>query len=413
MQRRVAIAAVAVVGILSLTACSSSGSSGSGSGSKTLTVLTYQTTSPQKGAYDAFLAKCSKDGSGYTFKQLGVPQTSLITKATQLTASGDAPAMILADNNNVPTLADAGVLGKLPMAATGLKASDFESGPLKSGQYKGVQYGLPVGNNGEVIVYNKGVLSKAGVAVPKSWAELQAAAKKLTTGGKYGFGQSFGPGETLTWNWITQLWSNGGSLTNLTSQQSIDATNFWTSFIRNGTAPKASLNWVSTDLQGQFTGGQLPMVQVGTWVLPGLLADAKKAGIDVGITEQVSPTGSAPEVPFGGEIMAEGAGAKGDQATAVAKCIGLFSKNVTSLSKFDELLGYVPSYIPAQKGFLAANPTLQVMADQLAHARARTDQVGPKYAAYTTAMSTALQQVASGSKSAQAALAAAQIAANQ
>jgi multiple sugar transport system substrate-binding protein len=402
---------IAGIGVIGLTACSTGGS-GDTSAGKDLTVLTYQTTEPQKSTYDAFLAKCSKESDGYTFKQVTVPQTDLITKATQLTASGDAPAMIVADNNNVPTLADAGVLASLDMASAGLKASDFEQGPLKSGQFDGKQYGLPVGNNGEVIVYNKAALETAGIAVPKSWQELKGAAKALTAGGKFGFGQSFGPGETLTWNYVTQLWSNGGSLTDLTSDKAVEAAEFWTSFILDGTAPPASLNWVSSDLVGQFTGGQLPIVQVGTWVLPGLLTDAKAAGIDVGITEQVSPDGSAPAVPFGGEIMAVGAGATGDSAKAVAKCIGSFSSDAKALATFDTTLGYVPSYIPAQAGFLAANPTLQVMADELGNARPRTGEVGAKYAAYSSALSTALQQIASGSKSAPDALAAAKTAAS-
>jgi multiple sugar transport system substrate-binding protein len=412
MHKRTTVVALATVGALALAGCSSQGVSPSG-GNKTLNVLTYQTTNPQKGAYNDFLAQCSEDSEGYTFKQLSVPQDQLITKATQLTASNDAPAMILADNNNVPTLADAGVLGELDMSATGLKASDFEKGPLTSGQYKGVQYGLPVGNNGEVIVYDKAALAGAGVGVPKSWDDLKSVAKVLTKDGKYGFGQSFGAGEPLTWNWITQLWSNGGSLSDLTSAKSVQATEFWTSFILDGTAPKASLDWDSSNLAGQFTSGQLPMVQVGTWVLPGLLADAKKAGIDVGITMQVSPSGAAPTVPFGGEIMALGVGATGDAAKAVAKCIGSFSKDPVALTKFDNILGYVPSYIPAQKGFLDQNPSLQVMADQLSNSKPRTEGVGAKYAAYSTAISTALQQVASGSKTAPEALAAAAKAAKQ
>jgi multiple sugar transport system substrate-binding protein len=411
MRKHIALTVIAGISMVGLAACSAGGS-GDSSASKDLTVLTYQTTEPQKSTYDAFLAKCSKESDGYTFTQVTVPQTDLITKATQLTASGDAPAMIVADNNNVPTLADAGVLATLDMDSTGVKVSDFEKGPLESGQFDGKQYGLPVGNNGEVIVYNKAVLDAAGIAAPKSWQELKDAAKALTANGKFGFGQSFGPGETLTWNYVTQLWSNGGSLTDLTSDKAVQAAEFWTSFILDGTAPPASLNWGSSALVGQFTGGQLPIVQIGTWVLPGLLTDAKAAGIDVGITMQVSPDGSGPVVPFGGEIMAVGAGATGESAKAVAKCIGSFSSDVNALTTFDTTLGYVPSYIPAQAGFLATNPTLQAMADELANARPRTGEVGAKYAAYSSALSTALQQIASGSKSAPDALAAAKTAAN-
>jgi multiple sugar transport system substrate-binding protein len=283
-------------------------------------MLTYQTTDPQKGMYDDFLARCTEEvEGGYTFEQLVVPQTALIQKATQLTASGDAPAMILADNNNIPTLADAGVLAPFSIDDAGLEESDFEQGPLESGSYEGTQYGLPVGNNGEVIVYDKDALAAAGIAdPPKSWQELKDTARALTADDKYGWGVSFNAGEVLTWNWVGQLWSNGGSLTDLTSPESVEATEFWTSFILDGTAPQASIGWESADLQGQFTGKQIPMVQVGTWVLPGLLEEAEKAGINVGIAGQVSADGDAPIVPFGGEILALSSGATGDVARASA-----------------------------------------------------------------------------------------------
>jgi multiple sugar transport system substrate-binding protein len=377
-------------------------------------MLSYQTSEPQKGLYNKFLDRCSEDvEGGYTFKQLVVPQTELIQKATQLTASGDAPAMILADNNNVPTLADAGVLAQFDVNDSGLSESDFEQGPLESGSYDGTQYGLPVGNNGEVIVYDKDALAAAGVTPPKSWQELKDAARALTADGKYGWGVSFNAGEVLTWNWVGQLWSNGGSLTDLTSPESVEATEFWTSFILDGTAPQASIGWESADLQGQFTGKQIPMVQVGTWVLPGLLADAEKAGINVGIAPQVSADGGPPNVPFGGEILALSSGATGDVAKAASECLGLFFSDVDTLIEFDSALGYVPAYKPAQEGFIENNPDLQVMADQLATARARTEEVGPQYAAISTAMSTALQAVASGSASVEDALATAQQAAQQ
>lgn len=411
MRKKLIVAAVAIGGLLSMSACSTT--STASTDHKTLTVLSYYTAEPAKSAFDKFLAGCTKANPGFTFKQLGVPQANIITKATQLTASGNGPAIIIADNPNTPTLAAAGVLRKIDVAATGLKTSDFEKGPLDSGAYKGVQYGLPIGNNGEVIVYNTAALQSAGIAPPKSWADLTAAAKKLTVGGKYGFGQSFGGGEETTWTWITQLWSNGGSLTKLTDDSSIAATDFWTSFIRNGTAPKASLNWTSNDLVTQFTTGQLPIVQVGTWTLAQLQADAKKAGIDVGIAPQISPDGSAPHVPFGGEVMTVGSGATGAANAAASKCIGSFSKDPAALAKFDGLLGYVPSYIPAQSQFLDANPDLKVMAGQLANAQSRTAEVGAKYNAYSAAISTALQQIAAGTKSTKDALAAAQTAANQ
>lgn len=79
-----------------------------------LTLLTYLDYDGPNLVFDDLLARCS-ESTGYTFKKLVVPQNELITKATQLTATGDAPAIIVADNNNVATLADIGLLSELSL----------------------------------------------------------------------------------------------------------------------------------------------------------------------------------------------------------------------------------------------------------------------------------------------------------
>lgn len=397
------IGALALLGIVGagLTGCTggSSPSSTAGGGHRTLTVLTYQTL--PNPTYTAYFKECKKE-TGYTFKQVNVPQTQLINKAVQLTSSGDAPAMIVADNNNVATLADAGVLA--PISLGKLNPKDFVQGPLQAGQYKGKQYGLPVGNNGEVIVYNKAMLSAAGISAPKSWDELTAAAKTLTTNGRYGFAQTFAPGETMSWNYWTQLWSNGGSIKHLSAKPAVEAAAFWSSFIKDGTAPQASLQWQATDIAAQLTKGQIAMGQVGTWTLPSLEDAAKKASMDIGITAQVTPHGEKPIIPFGGEELTMGTGLSSDEAKAVNDCIVSWSSDKAKLATRDEALGYLPSYIPAQAAVLKVSPDLQVLADMLTNSRSRTAEVGPDYPAYSTAVSTALQKIATGSATAQEAM---------
>ncbi|WP_172582674.1 extracellular solute-binding protein [Subtercola boreus] len=355
-------------------------------------MLTYA-QGDQVPMYKKFFDQCSAD-TGYTFEQLQVPANDLLNKAVQLTASGSGPAVILADNQMIAGLANAKALA--PITLGSLSASDFVEGPLKSGQFDGKQYGLPVGNNGEVIVYNKKLLADAGLAVPTSWDTLTAAAKALTTSDRYGFGQTFQGGETLSWNYWAQLWSAGGSIAKLDSPAAVESATFWASFLKDGTAPQASLQWQSDNLISEVAAGRLAMAQVGTWTLSKLLSEAKDAGVDIGITTQVSKSGDAPVVPFGGEVMAAGASATGDALKAVNDCIVSWSSDTAGLAERDEFLGYLPSYIPAQAAVLKATPYLQVLSDQLADSRGRTEEVGPNYQSRTVAVSTALQQIATG-----------------
>lgn len=389
-------------------ACSGSGddTSSADGGTKTVTVLDYWADDPAKGTFDTFLAGCTQR-TGYEFKRLTVAQSELITKASQLTASGDGPAMIVSDNNQVPTLAQAGVLAPFDLGKTGLKAEDFLEGPFQAATYEGTQYGLPVGNNGEVIVYNTKMLAAAGVQPPRTWSELRAAAKKLTKGDVHGWAVTMGTGETNTWNFLSQLWSNGGSLANLTAPEAVQAAEFWTSFIKEGSAPKASLKWESTDIEAQFVNGKLGIAQIGTWMLPSLAKDAKAKGIEYEQMQQVTPDGKSLITPFGGEVFTVGVGAKGGASDAVAQCIGSWNDE-TTLVKNAAALGYVPSYKPVTEAFLKDNPDFATLAEQLETSRSRTTEVGAAYNAYSAALAASLQQMALGTRDAASAMSAAQ-----
>jgi multiple sugar transport system substrate-binding protein len=389
MKKVLAITAALAATTLALAGCSSTAAETS---SKTLQVLTYA-QGDQVPMYQKFFDKCSAD-TGYSFKQLQVPASDLLNKAVQLTASGSGPAVILADNQMIAGLAKAKALS--PITLGSLSASDFVEGPLKSGQFEGKQYGLPVGNNGEVIVYNKKLLADAGLPVPKSWDDLTKNAKALTAEGRYGFGQTFQAGETLSWNYWAQLWSAGGSIAKIDSSAAIESATFWASFLKDGTAPQSSLQWQSDNLVSELVEGRLAMAQVGTWTLSDLLSKAKEAGVDIGITTQVSKTGDAPIVPFGGEVMAAGVSSKGDALKAVNDCIVSWSSDTAGLAERDGFLGYLPSYTPAQDAVLKASPYLQVLSEQLANSRGRTEEVGPNYQSRTVAISAALQQIATG-----------------
>lgn len=367
-----------------------------------INVLSYSATDT---FYGEFYDRC-EELTGVKFDVLVIPMSEIITKSAQLTASGNPPDMLSIDNPFVATLADAGVLAPIDLEAGGLDAADFVTGPLESGQYDGVQYALPVGNNGEVIVYDVAALEAAGVEVPTSWDELIAAATALKTDERGGFGMSFQGGqETLNWNWYTQLWSSGGSFEDLTSKAAVDSAEFWASFIRDGLAPQEALQWGGGgDVSAAIVAGELAMGQVGTWELPDLLAQAKEAGIEIGIAQQVSPDGSPPVTAFGGEVLAAGAGATGAKADVVNTCITSWYSDLTLTASWDEQLGYVPSYVPLQEEVLSRLPELKVLAEQLANSRPRTTEVGADFAEYSAAVAVALQKIATGSASAEQAM---------
>jgi len=135
--------------------------------------------------------------------------------------------LITLDDPWTPQLADAGVLLDLKKDAAAWTAkdydwSDFNAAPLASSEWNGHQYGVPLRSNLLVMMYNKDLYKKAGVAEPTSklsWNQFMDEAPKLVqdTNGD-GSVDSWAIG--LTWMrgvlsppvWQTVLNSNGGAL---------------------------------------------------------------------------------------------------------------------------------------------------------------------------------------------------------
>jgi multiple sugar transport system substrate-binding protein len=366
---------------------------------KTISVIDYQ---QPKSAWNDFYDRCSQ-ATGYKFKRLTVPQGDIITKTVQLTAGGKGPNIVLSDGDQLPAFAAAGVVQPLDMAAIGVRAEDFVSGPYSAGTFEGKQYGLPVGSNGEIIIYNIDMLNKAGISPPKSWKDLQSAAKALTHDGVYGFAVTMATGETGAWNFLAPMWSNGGNLPNLSSPKTVEALEFWTSLLKAGASPTAQLHWQSNDIEGEFVAGKLAMGQIGTWELADLVHDATAHHVAYGSTPQVSPTGEPALTPFGGEVLSIGVSSKGDVLKAVNRCIAMYQEPDSAVNMAGAL-GFVPDLKAAIEPYLKQHPENATLSEQLKNSRSRTTEVGPKYPVYSSAISAAMQAVAIGQKSAKDAL---------
>ncbi|WP_165763444.1 MULTISPECIES: ABC transporter substrate-binding protein [unclassified Nocardioides] len=417
LHSRVAIpCSIAMAAVLSLTLAGCGGSSepsADSDGKVTITVLDSETDEPANSATDALFAHCASNQPGVTIKRVTVPAAEYITKAVQLTASGEAPDILDTDGINVPTLAQAGVLAPIDdlVSSDKINADDYDEGPFSAGSYDGHQYAMPLGNNGEALFYNKTMLEDAGIEPPKTWADLQSAAQELTAGGVYGFAFSMQPGEEATWNWLPSLWSNGGDLDEVNSPEAVEAMEYWTGFVEDGVSPKAQLNLSSADIEPAFVQGKYAMALLGTWTVPGLVKDAEAAGMEWGAVPQPSPDGSPSVTPFGGAVLAVGAKVVTDDAKqqAVFDCLAGLQDSATMVEYADSA-GYIPSYHPAATDFLADRPQYQAYADQFASSKSRTGVVGADYAKVSQAISTAISEVATGQKSAQDALDTAQAA---
>ena len=119
----------------------------------------------------------------------GVPYVELLAK-TMLDATGPTPTydILIADDPWIPQLAEVGALLDLKSpevqawTATDYDWSDFNAAPLAAGEWKGVQYGVPLRSNMLMMFYNRALYEKAGVPEPTpalTWQQYLEQAAKL------------------------------------------------------------------------------------------------------------------------------------------------------------------------------------------------------------------------------------------
>ena len=156
-----------------------------------LKLVDYWGDEPAKTYWRELYTSCGKE-VGATVSVESVPGNDLVPKVLQMMASKTLPDVLMFDNPDMQQIAAAGAL--TPLADFGVDTDGFDQGILAAGTYQGKVYGLAPTVNMIGLFYNKDILAKAGVTPPKTWDELKAAAKKLTTADQYGFAFDADPG---------------------------------------------------------------------------------------------------------------------------------------------------------------------------------------------------------------------------
>ena len=231
-------------------------------------MLDYYTDEPGKSNIDAQLQKCGTSIGVAKVDHQSVPGPTLIQKVLQQASSKTLPDVLMLDNPDIQQIAEAGALA--PLGDFGINADGYAPGPVSAATYDGQLYGLQPGANTLAIFYNKDVLAKAGVQPPKTWAELKATAKKLTSGKQYGFAFNATADYEGAWQFLPPMWTNGGDETDLKSPQVAEALQLWKDLVDDGSVSKSVVNWKQSDVNDQFIAGKAAMMLNGPWQIPAL-----------------------------------------------------------------------------------------------------------------------------------------------
>jgi len=413
-RRILAIGGAALLTATAAACSSSSSSSGSGAsggsssgGKVTITEFDYF----QGGGNDALVwynNHFMAEHPNITVKRTNVPYADLITKILQDASAGDMPNIMLIDNPNVPEVAATGQLVPLNNMP-GFTDAGYTKGAVDECTYQGKQYCFPLGTNAVGIFYNKHMFDAAHLSPPTTWAQLQSDAKTLTTSAHEGIAFDATNDEQSTWQLEPFFWSNGASLTNVSSPQFQAALQLWVNMVKDGSASKSVLNWgQDPDLTQQFVNNKAAIIEDGPWIFPTLNKAGLKYNVDYGIVP--IPTQSAGQTviaPLGGETMDIGAGGSSAQQQAAWEWIQGMQQTAT-MEKVDGLNFYLPTKTAVVQQYLQGGPEYQVFAQETENARPRTTEYGSNYPKVSQAIWTAIQAAITGTASVSSALQTAQ-----
>jgi multiple sugar transport system substrate-binding protein len=383
----------------------SAGSSAAGGSLTTLTALDYYTDEPSHTDTGNRLNACAKT-VGATVEHQSVPSGQLNPKILQQASSHTMPDILMVNNPDLPQIAQTGALK--PLTSLSVDTSKYLPSVLTTGTFNGQLYGLAPNVNTLALFYNKKLLKAAGVAVPTTWPELSAAAKKLTKGSQYGFAYSAASGTEGTWTFIPFLWSNGGSQLKLTDPAAVDALTFYTGMVADGSVSKSVVNWVQADVNDQFIAGKAAMMINGPWQIPTI---SKTAGLDWGVTTiPVPKAGDTPVAPLGGELWTVPVTSDAHEKLA-ASIVMCLNQPATQLS-MAKSNNTVPSDTAAAAQLAKDVPSMAAIVKTVTSAKSLTSDSGLKWNDVDSNLAVAIQTVITGKADAKTALAAAQQAIN-
>jgi multiple sugar transport system substrate-binding protein len=401
------LAAGSAVGVLGI----STGQASASSSKIVLTETSYYTSVASNGAiYTALntvFSNFEKTHPGITIKREDIVNSgnSYLTAVAAEAAAGNLPDVLMLDNPTVPTLASYGEL--TPLSTLGPTAiPTLGAAQQAEAKFNGTIYGYPLYTNTIALFYNKAMFAAAHIQPPTTWAQLLTDAKALTNAQHYGIAFS---GETCAgcnvWTFIPFLLTNGGSLTHLTTPQSVQALTLWTELTKEGAINKDFTNWNQGQPEAEFAAGKAAMMINGPWFFPTLNS---VKGLSYGVVEiPVNTPGQNVVGPIGGEVWTI------PKSNPTSEKAAYELLNYMAKPSVDASLATASGDIPTVKAAIptwqkTASPLYAPLLAELKHGFVRTSTLGVLYPRVETAVGNGIVSALIGKQTPAAAFATAQ-----
>ncbi|MBF8193875.1 extracellular solute-binding protein [Nonomuraea sp. K274] len=210
--RKAAVALVAVGSALLASACSGGGVAGGSAGE--ITFWTQHTT-PERLAKQEAVARRFTEQTGIAVRVAPMAASDQNQALVTGAASGNVPDVVLSSQAQLANWAREGLLDtEVPKRVVGaLGAKTFSDQALKLATVDGSLAAVPSDGWGHLIVYRTDLLKQAGIAPPRTIAQVADAAERLAAGGRTGMALGTQPGDSFTTESLEAvLLANGCSL---------------------------------------------------------------------------------------------------------------------------------------------------------------------------------------------------------
>jgi multiple sugar transport system substrate-binding protein len=287
-RANVAVIAAASLAVAMLAGCTPNEGSSNGStadaNAQAITVWTADTLPDRVAKTEAIIEKFTA-ATGVKVDLVGVPEDQFNQVLTSSAAAGDLPDVIgsislaqvrtLAANDLVDTGTNAAVIKNLDEKTFSPRALEL----TRDGDQ---QLSVPDSSWQQLLYYRKDLFDKAGIAPPKTYDDIKAAAEKLDTPKLAGLVAANKPGEAFTQQTFEHIaQGNGCEMVNdqgeitFDSPECVGALTFYRDMLKNYSVPGAQD--VDT-VRASYFAGQAAMSIWSTFILDemaGLRNDAK------------------------------------------------------------------------------------------------------------------------------------------
>jgi len=268
---------------------------------------------------------------------------------TAAAAKSGAPDILRAEVAWVPEFASLGYLYALDDTSLVKDQADFLPTPVGSTKFDGKTYGVPQVTDSLALMYNKKLFADAGVEVPKTWAEMKAAAATIKTKTKKD-GAFLNPGGYFM---LPFIYGEGGDLLNaadkkitVNSPEAIAGAAIAADMVKSPGFVKPPATDAYGAMMKGFTAGNTAMIINGPWEVNNIKGAPAFGGIDnLGIAPV--PAGSKRAgAPVGGHDYVIWSGMPTEKAAAATAFIAFMTSAESEATAADEL-GVLPTRISA------------------------------------------------------------------